>query len=397
MARKKENNQNKLGIYIHVPFCVAKCSYCDFNSYASKDDQVGVYFKALLDEIAIAGENAVTKTKSKTKNILKLAEVGSIFIGGGTPSLVAPRYIEQVLATIRENFTIVEGAEITIETNPRTLTMEKLCIYRKNGINRISIGLQAAQSHLLVKLGRIHSFEGFVESYRMARLAGFDNINVDLIFGIPDQRMEDWQDTLKKVIDLKPEHISSYSLKIEEGTHFGDLYNRNEIDYIDEDLERQMYYFANEYLAKKGYKHYEISNYGKKDHECRHNLLYWKGEEYLGFGAGAHSYYKGVRYGNCKVIEQYIEAVESGEGLITDMTEISKAESIDEFMMLGLRLVDGVFQAEFKSRFGSDMFEKYGDKIEALSQKGLLESNGKCIRLSTKGLDLANQVFMEFV
>jgi oxygen-independent coproporphyrinogen-3 oxidase len=261
----------------------------------------------------------------------------------------------------------------------------------------LSIGLQAGQKHLLEKLGRIHNYERFEESYKLARLAGFENINVDLIFGIPGQGFEDWKETLNKVLTLKPEHISAYSLKIEEGTPFGDLYEKNEIDYIDEVLEREMYYYTNEMLGKQAYKHYEISNYGKEGFECKHNMIYWKGEEYFGLGAGAHSYSNGIRYSNCESIEDYIKAIWEGEGLIVDRTNISAEETVNEFMMLGLRLVEGVHNREFHSRFGKDIYDVYGDKINELAKDGLVESDGENVRLSNKGLDFANRVFMEFV
>jgi len=389
-----------IGIYIHIPFCKSKCYYCDFSSYSGKDSLAGPYFDSLFSEIEGKAEELGERT------------VRSVFIGGGTPSYVNPEYIIRTMEICSKYFRLDSNAEVSIESNPGTLTYEKLKAYKEAGINRLSIGLQAWQDHLLSELGRIHSKEQYVENIEAAYKAGFRNINTDLIFGLPNQSLEDWAETLEMVTsvgkDLGLVHLSCYSLQIEEGTVFGDRLQRGTLKPADDKLDRKMYSYAIKALKEKGFHHYEISNFAKPGYECRHNMIYWKALEYAGFGAGAHSYLNGFRSSNPEKIEEYIEAVNGGK--LSGWGEsqyIDKRESMSEFMILGLRLVDGVSSREFEERFSQSLQSVFGETIEHLYGEGLLEmmpeKNGKdgsadeIIKLTRLGLDLGNKVFAEFL
>jgi len=290
----------ELGLYIHVPFCKAKCFYCDFNSFACRDDFVPAYFNALKKEI------------SAYSDIIKGYRIKTVFFGGGTPSYVGAHNIYEIVSLLKQKFDMDGCFELTIEANPGTLDEEKLLVYRDAGINRLSIGLQAWQNHLLESLGRIHTVEEFEENYHLAVKTGFDNINVDLIFAIPGQSFEDWAETINKVAELNPRHISCYSLIIEEDTVFGAKFSKGELSSVEDELDRKMYWYAVEKLRTVGYKHYEISNFSKEGFECAHNLIYWKEQEYIGFGAGAHSYFNGQRFNNTYNIEEYVKIINSG-------------------------------------------------------------------------------------
>lgn len=376
---------NGIGIYIHIPFCKAKCYYCDFNSFACRDELVPAYFSALKKEIASYGEK------------LKDVKIKTIFIGGGTPSAVDAQYIYEVLSFLHQEFAVDNKAEISIETNPGTLTGEKLERYREVGINRLSIGLQAWQDAILEKLGRIHTSYEFEQTFTLARKVGFDNINVDLIFGIPGQTLEDWRQTLEKVTAFEPEHLSCYSLKIEEDTVFGDKLEKGELVPIDDDIDREMYGFCKEYLKYRGYGHYEISNFAKPGFKCRHNLIYWSAEEYIGFGAGAHSFFQSARFNNIYDPKEYIDRLKLDGKISENIEFIDRKESMTEFMILGLRLVDGVRMEDFKNRFNEDILNVYGSQIDKMLKKELLTVKGGKIALTSLGLDYANQVFMEFI
>lgn len=378
-------NRKSIGIYIHIPFCRSKCFYCDFNSFACRDELVPAYFNALKKEIGIYAKKLENYT------------VKTIFIGGGTPSAVKAQYIIEILKLVNKELNIDEVEEISIETNPGTLTFEKLQAYRDMGVNRLSIGLQAWQDSILKRLGRIHTAKEFEDNFRLARKAGFTNINVDLIFGIPQQTFENWYETMKSVTALEPEHMSCYSLKIEEGTVFGNRLEKGELVPIDDNIDREMYNFCKCHLAEKAYEHYEISNFAKAGYKCRHNLIYWNAEEYIGIGAGAHSFFKGIRYNNVYDIESYIESILAGEIPTENSEVINKKESMTEFMILGLRLIDGIRIDHFKFRFGEDIYSVYGDEISKLLDRGLIIIKNGSVRLSSVGLDYANQVFMEFV
>jgi oxygen-independent coproporphyrinogen-3 oxidase len=376
---------NSIGIYIHIPFCRAKCFYCDFNSFACRDELVPAYFNALKKEILLYSEK------------LKGFSIKSVFIGGGTPSAVDEHYIYEVISLLDSEFSLDERVEISIETNPGTLTKEKLELYKAVGINRLSIGLQAWQDQILKSLGRIHTAKEFEQNITLAKKIGFNNINVDLIFGIPGQTLEDWIETLKHVVALEPQHLSCYSLKIEEGTVFGNSLEKGELVPIEDEIDREMYSFCKDYLSIKGYKHYEISNFAKPGLECRHNMVYWKAEEYVGLGAGAHSYFKGLRFNNISDIESYIDGIYYNKVITENIEVINSKESMAEFMLLGLRLIDGVCMEEFKSRFNEEIYNIYGNQIGKMQEKGFLIVRDGKIALSTIGLDYANQVFMEFI
>lgn len=406
---------NSIGIYIHIPFCKSKCYYCDFNSYSGREHLAGSYFDALISEM----KNSAASLSERP--------VKSIFIGGGTPSLVDPKYIASLLEVCSKYFKMEPDAEISMESNPGTLSYESLKAYKAAGVNRLSVGLQAWQDRLLESLGRIHRRRQYVENMEAAFRAGFKNINTDLIFGLPGQTFDDWVETLEAVTAIGCSgtdpgttsasgltHLSCYSLKIEEGTDFGDRLEAGTLIPADDDLDRKMYYYAIEYLARKGFRHYEISNFSKPGFECKHNLVYWKAQEYAGFGAGAHSYLNNKRYNNVSGVEEYIEAVKkapaSGRpdawndpaaGILHENIEsIGRKEAMSEFMILGLRLIGGVCSGEFEARFGVSPQEVYGDKLERLAIEGLLTKErdySERYRLTTLGLDLANRVFVEFL
>jgi oxygen-independent coproporphyrinogen-3 oxidase len=378
-------NKNDLGLYIHVPFCKSKCFYCDFNSFAGKEEFIPSYFKALKAELEYY------------KNKLIGFRIKTIFIGGGTPTLVEPQYLNEILVCCKQNLNVEEDAEITIESNPGTLSFDKLMSYKTMGINRISIGLQAWQKKLLSKLGRIHSLEEFLENYNLARKVGFKNINIDLIFGLPGQTLKDWEETLEKVLQLQPEHVSCYSLKIEEGTAFGKWVETGELEVVEDELDREMYYLAKEMFKNFHLTHYEISNFAKSGFECKHNLVYWKQDEYIGIGAGAHSFFMSRRYNNIYDIEKYISIDFSKEPPVEGVNIIEKQEAMSEFLILGLSLLDGISGSEFYNRFKVDLFDIYNEKINLLKNKNLIEIFGDKIKLTKLGLDLANQVFVEFV
>lgn len=407
------NIDNSIGLYIHIPFCRSKCYYCDFNSYSGREYLAGAYFDALYKETELRG------------GAMENRRVTSVFIGGGTPSLVDPGYISDLLETCSRYLQLDNDMEVSIESNPGTLSYEKLKAYKSAGINRLSIGLQAWQDHLLKSIGRIHDRRQFAENLDAAARAGFDNINVDLIFGLPGQTFGDWTQTIEEV--AKPgtvKHISCYSLNIEEGTVFGDKLAAGTLKPVDDELDRRMYHYATKKLAVKGFRQYEISNFAVPGFECRHNLKYWKAEEYAGFGAGAHSYLNSVRFNNALGIEEYIRAVNDAYrqgrytapaaerennaddtcGLHQNFSVIGLKESMSEYMILGLRLNEGVSPAEFRKRFGAELTEIYGDTLNKLMQRGLITACGtdnvgepEKFCLTTLGLDIANSVFIEFI
>ena len=302
-------NKKNIGIYIHIPFCKKKCEYCDFKSYVSKENLIDRYIKWVNYELKEVGEGNKIDYEN---NIDDLIIVKTIYIGGGTPSILPPKYISDILRTVKENYTIDnENLEVTIEVNPGTVDEEKLMEYKKCGVNRLSIGLQATQNRVLNVLGRIHTYNDFLVTYNSAREIGFDNINVDLMLGIPGQSLEDVQESVEKIIKLSPEHISTYSLIIEEGTPFYKKLEKNEINLPGEEIERKMYWLVKRKLEDAGYVHYEISNFAKRGYESKHNLACWNQEEYVGVGAAAHSYTNNVRYSNICEIEEYINNYEN--------------------------------------------------------------------------------------
>ncbi len=377
----------ELEIYIHIPFCVRKCAYCDFLSGPSDEADRELYVKLLCDEIEAC--------KGKTEEY----QVSTVFFGGGTPSVLSGKQIERIMQSLRENLQFRWDAEITLEANPGTVSEEKLHSYKKAGINRLSIGLQSVHDEELKLLGRIHTYSEFLTTYHMARKCGFQNINIDLISAIPGQTVESWCETLQTVLALAPEHISAYSLIIEPRTPFYDMYgedsgeNTQQIKLPSEDDERIMYWKTKEILAEAGYARYEISNYAKPGFECRHNIGYWQRTPYLGFGTGAATLFEEKRYTNPPDIETYRISFDNkfhGEML-------SREEQMEEFMFLGLRMMQGISKTAFHEMFGKEIENVYGEQICKLKDIKLLEEKADRIYLTEKGIDVSNAVFVEFM
>lgn len=379
----------ELGIYIHIPFCKQKCYYCDFISYANKEEKVKEYIESLQKEIELESD--------RYKN--EEYEITTIYIGGGTPSFIDALYIERIINTIKQNYKLNENPEITIEVNPGTINEEKIRKYKDIGINRISIGLQTTKDNLLKQIGRIHTYEEFLNCYQIVQKVGVDNINVDLMLGLPNQTLEDLKESLREVINLKPNHISLYSLILEENTVLEKQVSENELELPSEDIERKMYWETKKILEQNGYIHYEISNFSKKGYESKHNLNCWNQKEYLGFGVAAHSYIKNKRYCNTNNIEEYIKNVQNGK-ILSNRTicEIqNKIEEQKEYMLLGLRKIQGIDIQEFKNKFIDNPIYIFHKELEKLVKEELIEVDLNQIKLTSKGLDFANLVWEEFV
>ena len=388
-----------LSLYFHIPFCTHRCAYCDFNTYAGQTELIPAYVEALTREIEFVGSRLPSFSESK---------VHTIFFGGGTPSLLTPKQFESILAWIRSNFVVADDAEITTEANPGTVSHEQLLELRRMGINRISYGVQSANTEELRMLERTHNFLDVIQAVAGARKAGFENLNLDLIYGLPEQTLSTWQTTIKRILELHPEHISAYALTLEHGTPFGRWASRGMLPLPDPDLAAEMYEWLSETLEKSGYIQYEISNWSVSTRECRHNLQYWRGLPYLAFGAGAHGFADGYRYSNVLRIKTYIERLmNSGNRNIefplspaaVNHHKQTLADDMSEFMMTGLRLTqEGVSENEFQARFEKSMCDEYGKEIEDLLKFGLIEHKaGENIKLTKRGRLLGNQVFMRFV
>ena len=417
--------KKSLGVYVHIPFCVRKCNYCDFlsSNYCNKDEDqnklVRDYVNALIKEIEIYSKE------------LQEYKVQTIYIGGGTPSSIDSELIGMILEKIKESFDVCDNPEITIEVNPGTLLNDKVEDYKKMGINRVSMGLQSANNKELKALGRIHTYEEFLESYRLLRSAGFNNINIDVMSAIPNQSVESYIDTLNKVISLHPEHISSYSLIIEEETYFYE--KQDELKLVSEDDEREMYYKTKEILQNNGYERYEISNYSLKGMESRHNSSYWIGTEYIGFGLGASSYLKDYRYDRIRNIDKYIEVynninVNLAKEKINDKKDSSECNDntdryidnnvlrdyvrrnieckkeklsiqnkIEEYMFLGLRMTKGISISKFKEVFDKDIHDVYGAIIDKYISMKLITEENDYLRLTEKGIDVSNTILSDFL
>ncbi len=395
------NGRAKLGIYIHIPFCVCKCRYCGFLSLENTDTDIhSRYIRALADEIRLHGSLCGDEYT-----------VDTVFIGGGTPSVLEPEYIEQILDAVRTGFDIADSAEITIETNPGTLGRHKLVTYRECGISRLSIGVQSMNDDILRTLGRIHSVREFEENFALARELGFDNINTDLMFAVPGHTEQIWQETLEKILELSPEHISFYSLQIEEGTPFAAMYEEGTLEEIPDDTDRKMYRTAAELLTRRGYEHYEISNAARPGFASRHNLKYWTMQEYLGFGLGASSYFRGRRFENTTDMDRYIRT--SGQSILadgcgclrisgcTDKFHINTDfDNASEFVFTGLRKASGINLDEFRRFAGRSLFDVFpnaGSNIAGWQAAGLAEYDGQVFKLTYDGIDISNDILSEFV
>ena len=398
----------KLGIYVHIPFCVRKCRYCDFLSFPAAEEIKWAYVRALQREIeGEAGQKTTGKTLPDTD-----FSVDSVFIGGGTPSVLPEGALEEILDSLRKccRFSVCPEPEITVEVNPGTVDRRKLESYRKAGVNRISIGTQSVHGEELAYLGRVHSAADFFRTYGETVEAGFTNINVDIMAALPGQSVADYMDNLSQVAGLCPAHISAYSLIIEEGTPFYDLYGgercRQEssgtengciLPLPSEDEEREMYERTDSFLREKGYHRYEISNYAMPGRECRHNKGYWTRQDYVGFGLGAASMVDNVRWKNLTGMDDYLRlAGTEGAGVKREIQRLSRREQMEEFLFLGLRLTEGIGRGEFRQAFGVDVEEVYGTVLGKLCAQGLLETDGR-IRLTDYGRDVSNYVMAEFL
>lgn len=433
----------ELGIYIHIPFCIKKCDYCDFISYPNCYNMQDKYVDSLLQEI------------EENKDLLQSNFVSTIYIGGGTPSSIKPELIKKILdkiygiigyngdlkdnndiirsgknVNLNENLKAKSNIEITMEVNPGTVTKNNLQLYKNCGINRLSIGLQSTNDRILKEIGRIHNYSQFFDTYKWAKEAGFDNINVDLMLGLPNQSIKDLKESLEKITNLNPmpKHISVYSLIIEEGTKIEQNINSGKFKLPDDEEERMQYHYTKNYLELKGYKHYEISNFAKPGFESKHNVNCWKQKQYVGFGVAAHSYINGVRYANTDNLQEYLKITEiknknlknpSKKKTINNLekSDILKQQVISnsfkeqqiveevqdkigmekEFMMLGFRMLDGVSISNFKGKFGENPLYLFRNEIKKLVEEELIEVDLDNIKLTNKGLDLANLVFEEFV
>lgn len=371
-------------LYLHMPFCVRKCAYCDFLSFPTDQETQNLYTRRLREDIDAMGK--------KYGDI----PVDTIFIGGGTPSVPDSALIVGIMEHVRKAFHVAEGAEISMEANPGTVTREKLTDYRWAGINRLSFGLQSANDRELKLLGRIHTWAEFLESFHLARECGFTNINIDLMSALPGQTRESWKDTLKRVTDLNPEHISAYSLIIEDGTPFGEKYGSEEGRKLlpDEDSEREMYHETKRFLQDCGYERYEISNYAKPGRACRHNIGYWTGLPYLGLGLGASSYMDGCRFAVNSDMKQYLE---EKPGMFTDVEKLTKKDMEEEFFYVGLRMTAGVSLPEFERRFGVSAKDVYPGLMETFVEEKAAVFQGDRFVLTDYGLDVSNYIMAQFL
>ena len=380
-----------LGLYLHVPFCRAKCAYCDFNSYPHLEHLHERYVAALCQELTLAGEGCGR------------LDVDTIYVGGGTPSTLPPALLCQVLDQCRQAFAVSADAEISLEANPGTLQPDALTALLRAGVNRLSLGAQSFNDQELRLLGRIHGAEQTREAVRLARRAGVRNLNLDLIYGLPNQNLAEWGASLEQALQLAPEHLSAYALSVEEGTPLAGRIARGELPAPDPDLVADMYDQAEQCLARAGYEHYEISNWTLRaatgcasPFRCRHNFKYWHVEPYLGCGAGAHSHWQGERWSNVLHPLEYVTRIEQRQSAVAERTPISSADSMAESMMLGLRLMEGVDRQAFARRYGCDLLRVYAAPIAELESLGLLEHDERSVRLTPRGRLLGNQVFGRF-
>lgn len=407
ITRASENpDNNPLGLYIHIPFCIRKCNYCDFLSFGGvPEEEQRAYFHALFQEIEYYSRVCNNKYY-----------VDTIFIGGGTPSLVEENLIRDLMQAVRAGFSVSPDAEITIESNPKTLTERKLNTYLSAGINRLSIGAQSFNDQLLKSLGRAHFAEDFLSTYSLAKKCGFDNINIDLMFGVPDLTMGIWMDTLTQAVSLAPKHISFYSLQIEEGTPFYSMFQDGSLKETEAELDRKMYHSATEFLKQNGYLHYEISNAAKEGFRCRHNLKYWSMADYLGLGLAAHSFIEGRRFSNITELDRYISAgigSRLSEGIVKpagDSNEKAplspfviwnhrntREDNISEYLFTGMRKIEGISLRDFVNRFGVSLESIHGKTLEKYQKEGLIDITDGLLRFTEMGIDVSNRVLADFI
>lgn len=372
-----------LSLYLHIPFCERKCRYCDFLSYSASEADKEAYTALLLSEI------------KKRSFSYKEHQVVSVFIGGGTPSILKLNAIERIIKELNQDFIFVKTPEITIEVNPGSVTADKLFAYRQAGINRLSIGLQSTDDKELQTLGRIHDYAAFCRTYEMARKTGFSNVNIDIMSAIPGQTVDSYRKTLENVLALEPEHISAYGMILEEGTWFYE--HREELPFLTEEEDRLLYQLTGEMLAAYGYNRYEISNYAKAGYECVHNKVYWQRGDYVGFGLGAASMVNDVRWHNKRTYREYSDALQNvPAGMDDNIQHLTREEQMEEFMFLGLRLMEGVAKSAFYKKFGVPMETVYGETLTKLEKDGLLLA-GDSVRLTPYGIDVSNYVMAQFL
>ncbi len=376
-----------IGLYIHIPFCLQKCLYCDFASYPIEQGQVEQYMRGLGLEIDYYRATLAPEQK----------QIATIFVGGGTPTCLMSGQLAGILEQVSRVFTIVTGAEITTEANPGTVTLASLRELKAAGFNRLSLGVQSTHRELLRVIGRIHDFDQARQAVHFARAAGFENLNLDLMFGLPTQTASRWRQSVSEIVNLQPDHVSCYSLQLEEGTPLTRAVDQGKLAACPEELELEMYRIVIEILGTAGYEHYEISNFARPGYRCRHNLLYWHKQEYLGLGPAAHSHLNQSRWGNVEDIDQYVSLLQAGQRPTEEIQSLSEREQMEETVFLGLRLIQGVNLADFCQRFGIGMTEVFARQVRELEKKGLVELVDGYLRLTGKGLPLANQVFAEFV
>lgn len=374
-----------LGLYIHIPFCISKCKYCDFNSYKLDLDEKRKYL------------NAIEKEMKFYKEEIRGKEIDTIFIGGGTPSILNQNEIKFLFNNIKSNFKIKNDAEITMECNPGTLTLDKLNTMKECGVNRLSIGLQAVQNKHLEYIGRIHTYEEFQKNYYQAKEVGFENINIDLMYALPNQSKKDWMESLEKVVKLNPTHISAYSLILEENTELFNMYEKNEFKLLDEDTDIEMYEYTIKYLKSHGYNQYEISNYAKEGFECKHNILYWKCKNYVGLGASASGFLNEIRYNNFCELDKYEGIIHSGKKPIEWKEKLSIKDKIEESIFLGLRMNEGIEFKHFHEKYNVNFREVYKNEINKLEKMKLIEISDKGMKLTQKGREISNSIFVEFI
>ena len=373
------------GLYIHIPFCLRKCNYCDFISYDYNHELAEEFLLALFSEFKLLKERYDSP------------QLDTVYFGGGTPTCLSGEELARILEEVANTFSIAEGAEITCEMNPATGLKEDLEVMKEAGFNRLSIGVQAFDDETLNYLGRIHNLEQVLETYRLARQVGFDNINLDLIFAIPGQTKEDWRKSLKEVLRLNPEHLSLYNLKIEEDTPFYRMLEADELEPADEDIEYWMYKEAIDMLEEAGFEHYEISNFARPGHRSRHNMGYWQYKPYLAAGPAAHGFDGKRRYYNLSHLEDYRDHLAKGRLPWVEELELSQQEQMEEYLFMGLRVVDGIDITDFEKRFGKSIYQIYGDRIKKLINRQLLQLNDNRLSLTPEGFFLGNEVFAEFL
>lgn len=391
------NMKEFISIYYHIPFCRARCKYCDFNTYAGMDHFIPAYMTALENETRLASSASADRYVVKT-----------LFFGGGTPSVVPAVHYAQLFNTIRKTWDLIPNAEISLEANPGTVGYDYLVEMRRVGFNRISLGMQSANNQELSMLGRIHDHEDTIQAVRWARKAGFENLSLDLIYGLPGQRLSEWMENVEKALELEPDHLSMYALTVEDGTPLKTLLEHELLPQPDDDLAADMYEAASARVEQAGFGQYEISNWAQKGMECQHNLTYWRDEEYFGFGAGAAGYIDHSRVVNVLPIGSYIQKISAGNAMKNDTSpaldseiHLDPADEMKEMLMVGLRLVrEGVSAKKFEKRFGVRMEDRFREQITRLIKLGLLEWEGEgreILRLTPHAYLVGNQVFMEFV